>query len=99
VHKCSSCDGTGKATALLCPAGEVREVKCFTCGGSGVLSDERLWWMHNGKALRELRQAHGLGQMEAAKRFGVPVHLWSNAEHGRIDPAPYLEMATGGLRP
>lgn len=90
---CPTCNGEKEIHALVkytrggCkPA----TLPCFDCKGTGSVPDERGAWMALGKRMRDTRVAASLGLIDAAKILGVNVVALSDAEHGRVDPAPYV---------
>lgn len=91
---CPTCDGAKVGQGIACgPAGSrVGMIMCSTCRGMGEISEERAGWIERGTKLRWFRTARGLSLREAAKRFGVYPAVWSDAEHGKIDPTPVLDV-------
>jgi hypothetical protein len=90
--RCPDCNGVGRyiAQGFACgaksQAGAI-EVKCSQCCGSGVVDPT---WRALGLVLKAKRIAADVSLREDAQARGVRAVDLSDAEHGRIDPTPYL---------
>lgn len=85
---CPTCHGAKVLRGVACPGFRVVEIACFDCGGAGEVSDLRAIWARGGEQLKASRACRDMSLREAAEWIGVTPKEWSDAEFGRIDPAP-----------
>lgn len=67
----------------------IEYVRCFTCGGNGVVSDEMLRRIAIGKKRRDERVARRQTLMDMARELGIGPAELSAIEHGRGDSQHY----------
>lgn len=100
--KCPTCDGEKEVRALVkfvrggC---KPMTLACLDCKGTGEVPDERATWMDVGARMRNTRLYAHMTLTEAAKIIGVGVVDLSDAEHGRVDPAPFIQKYEAAWRP
>lgn len=82
--KCPSCKGARESRGIACgPAGcAVRTFKCFTCGGSGEITEAHAVRIEYGELMRQDRIRRRVTQREEAARLGCGLGEWSRIEHG-----------------
>lgn len=85
--KCPECGGKGQVVRhgtvfLTCPS----------CHGVGRLTREQVQRTEQSKLLEDLRVSLGWCMADAAEACRVTVLLYNDAEHGRVDPTPYLQV-------
>lgn len=90
TEPCGRCNGAKVVTVMACPGFVPTSIACPTCGGTGVITEERRRWQERGQRLRTARLVRDLSLGEAARRLGARVSELSDAEHGRRDPEPFL---------
>jgi ribosome-binding protein aMBF1 (putative translation factor) len=61
-------------------------VDCPTCGGTGRITEQRLGWWYEGRAMSEERKSRGVSLREEAGRLGIKPSKLSDMEHGRVKP-------------
>jgi hypothetical protein len=84
--RCPDCSGLKKRKVLLNFADkpcEWRELDCFTCNGTGEITEEHQRKIEIGKAMRRDRLNRGLSQSDEAKRRGMTGIAYSKLEHGQ----------------
>ena len=87
--KCPTCKGDRQLFGIACggKAGcRPIETKCFTCSGSGEITEQQAGWIRAGKALREDRRKRGLTLRDEAKRRGISAVELSQMECGVKEP-------------
>lgn len=84
---CPDCDGKGYFTALVCPPGELRQMPCHLCEGTGRISSTRADWIAKGHVLRENRLRRDRSLREEADRLGISPKILSDMENGKVNPA------------
>lgn len=81
---CPSCKGKGESMGFVCGTRcDYRAMKCFTCGGSGAVSQEQIRLMELAELVRKDRIARRLSIREEGKRLNVDFAEWSRIEGGR----------------
>lgn len=81
---CPSCHGKGEGMGFACGTRcDYRAIKCFTCEGTGTVSQERLRLMELAEIVRKDRIARRLSIREEGKRLNVDFAEWSRIEGGR----------------
>ena len=89
--KCPDCNGAGKNRVLACPPGELREIICSLCGGSGKISPKQARWIEHGKMLRQDRLNRNLSLREEAERLRITPYILSQIERGKIESHPTMQ--------
>ena len=96
MPKCPACNGAKKSMCFVDGRdaqgrawGDVREVACLTCKGSGEVSEDHLVRMEHGKAMRDERVRHGITLMAAARARGISPAQLSSMERGDGPPEAY----------
>ena len=87
---CPHCDGRGFTIGFGCPGFRRMKLDCRSCSESGQVDQAFMDRHAAGETLREARLRKDLTLREAAKKYGVKASELSDAERGRIDPAPLL---------
>ena len=91
---CPDCRETGAQTVFVDfedGSGICEDRPCHRCGGTGRVSAEMSDWISRGRALRNARIVRWELIWQMSERLGVGPSEISNAETGRIDPAPLEE--------
>ena len=93
--KCPQCNGTGHfpfpafphKTMLQTPIEELKEFfKCDMCNGKGLVTEEVIGWIADGKALKDIRILKRTLLNKAAKQLDVDIQILSKMERGCINP-------------
>ena len=94
MPECPSCRGQKELLGIGCgPAGcKPMVLPCRVCDGAGEVTSSHHRIIVEGQRLTKLRRSCDLSLREAAKLFSVPASEWSDAEHGRIDPARFIRL-------
>jgi hypothetical protein len=81
---CPSCKGARESRGIACgPSGcAVRTFRCFTCHGSGEITEAHAARIEYGELMRHDRIRRRVTQREEAARLGCGVGEWSRIEHG-----------------
>jgi hypothetical protein len=81
---CPSCKGAKESRGIACgPAGcDVRSFKCFTCAGSGEITEEHAARVEYARLMRHDRVRRRLTIREEAARLGCDFAEWSRIEQG-----------------
>lgn len=74
-------------------------LRCRDCDGTGHIPFKQVGWQTIGKQLRNVRLSHDLTGREAARLLGIRASDYSDAEFGRVDPAPVLAASLAALTP
>lgn len=93
---CPDCSGT-RTTIVLRHRnglGEMAEIDCSTCQGTGTVDPAVLVWREQARAVRAARRQQDRTLHEVAALGGLTVPEVSAMETGRADPAP-LERVLG----
>ena len=92
---CSDCSGTGRVFGLVYRQGGCSPgwINCPRCRGTGAVPESTPAWIEAGERIRQERVASDLSLRERARQLGISPAVLGDAEHGRIDPAPYAEAA------
>ena len=94
---CPHCNGEGGGEAFInrgldISTHTVEWVRCLTCQGDGVVSDERAKLIAEGKAWRDARVARMEPLLEASRRLGMGPAELSTLELGRAPPLAYEDI-------
>jgi hypothetical protein len=99
MHQCPNCAGVGKNFCFVdgrkadgSSYGDMREVGCSTCAGTGKITPERARYIQIGKAMRDARVAMGAGLLERARDIGIGPAELSKIERGEGPPSAYEEL-------
>jgi hypothetical protein len=71
----------------MCSGYWVANSECFTCGGSGDVPEEFIYWRATGALIGKQRRMRGETMMDAAERLGISTSELSSMERGRKCPA------------
>lgn len=83
---CPVCEGRKQVFCAIDYAdrpGTMSYAKCYECGGSGEITEERQDRITKGNALREARVARGETLREGAKAMGITSLELSRMEQGK----------------
>lgn len=89
MQTCPECKGEGKyysrrfVTRTTGCDYEEGEQTCFTCDGSGSITDAHATRIEQGRMLRENRKARGLSLRQEAQRLGMKPSELNDLERGR----------------
>ena len=86
--RCPHCNGDGGGPAFInrgldISTHSVDYVRCRTCEGDGVVSDERAGFIAEGRVWRDARVARQETLLEMSRRIGIGPAEISATEHGR----------------
>lgn len=98
MTRCPHCNGDGGGEAFINRGPDISKhtlewVRCMTCSGDGVISDERAGLIDLGRRMREARVERGETLLEASRRLGTDPAKLSKLEHGRGHPLTYERFA------
>lgn len=77
---------------------KIEPVQCSNCSGTGFADIRNPEWDALGKILRSERQDADLSMGEFARAIGGDVVTLNDAEKGRTDPAPFLNLLHDRIR-
>ena len=90
MNTCPECSGRGVVLGYGCPGFKPMELPCRFCDATGAGIDERRRWRASGEVLRAMRLGRDLSLREAARVIEIGAVDLSDAEHGRVNPEPYM---------
>ena len=64
---------------------------CPMCHGAGHITKRDLYWLREADVLSEMRMSIDYSMPEAARETGVDIVAYNDAEHGRMNPEPFIE--------
>lgn len=95
--KCPHCNGDGGGEAFINRGLDISThtlewVRCSTCQGDGVVSEERAALIAEGKAMRDARVVRMETLLEASRKLGIGPAELNAIELGRAPPLAYEQL-------
>ena len=90
---CPRCHGRGRMSCRESNGFSYvwNQLTCPTCRGAGHITERDVQWLREANVLNEMRLSLDYSMPEAARETGVDLVSYNDAEHGRIDPEPFIE--------